>query len=235
MGPLQPKPQLPTEPHLPPHLPELVEQIESVLLPALRLRSVDPHDPVRVESLPAPWRPLGCGNYAAVLQHPLHPLVVVKVYAPGRPGLAAEVEVYRRLGLHPAFSCCFHAGANYLVLRRLHGTTFYDCLRLGMVIPPQAIADIDAALAYAASRDLHAHDVHGRNLMLHHGRGLVLDVSDFLNPVPCRIWRDLRWAYHALYRPLIVPLGLRAPAVLLDGLRRAYRIYRRLTLSAYES
>jgi hypothetical protein len=114
------------------------------------------------------------------------------------------------------------------VLRRLHGTTLDDCLRLGIPIPPQAIEDIDAAIAYAVSRGLHSHDGDGRNVMLHRGRGLIVDISDFLNPEPCRAWQDLRWAYHILYRPLIAPLKRRAPGPVLDGVRRTYRLYRQL-------
>lgn len=211
-----------------PSLPQLLQRIDHQLLPQLQLRSVDPHDPVRVLSLPQPWRPLGCGNYAAVLHHPAHPELVVKVYAPGRPGLEQEAEVYRRIGFHPAFSQCFHVHDRYLVLRRLRGVTFWDCLRRGLRIPLEAIQDIDAGLVHAVSRGLHGHDMHGRNLMVHRGRGLIVDISDFLNPAPCRAWQDLRWAYHWLYRPWIAPLGLRAPGPLLDGLRKGYRQYRRL-------
>jgi hypothetical protein len=209
-----------------PGLPELLEHIHNQLLPELRILCPVPHDPVQVQSLPRPWRQLGCGNYAAVLHHPQHPGLVVKVYGPGRPGLDQEAEVYRRIGSHPAFSQCFHVGDGFLVLRRLHGTTLYDCLRQGIPIPPQVMADVDAALAYAVARGLHGHDVHGRNVMLHQGRGLVVDISDFLNPEPCRAWPDLRWAYRTIYRPLIAPLGLRVPGGLLDGVRRGYRLVR---------
>jgi hypothetical protein len=211
-----------------PGLPQLLERIESQLLPQLRIHCPDPHDPVRVLCLPTPWRTLGCGNYAAVLHHPQHPDQVVKVYGPGRPGLEQEAEVYRRIGTHRAFSQCLHADRGFLVLRRLHGTTLYDCLRQGIPIPRQVIHDVDAALAYALARGLHGHDVHGRNVMLHQGRGLIVDVSDFLNPEPCRAWQDLRWAYHALYQPLIAPIGLRAPGPVLDGVRRSYRLWRNL-------
>jgi hypothetical protein len=210
------------------NLPDLVHRIHDQLLPGLRLHSADPHDPVRVLSLRQPWRSLGCGNYAAVLNHPHHPDLVVKVYAPGRAGWQQEAEVYRRIGTHPSFTQCFHVGEGYLVLGRLHGTTFYDCLRKGIPIPPGAIADIDAGLAYAVSRGLHGNDVHGRNVMVHQERGLIADISDFLDPQPCRAWQDLRWAYHTVYRPLIAPLGLRVPGPVLDGVRRSYRLYRRL-------
>ena len=212
-----------------PHdLPDLLTRIERQLLPGLRLHSADPHDPVRVLKLPQPWRTVGCGNYAAVLHHPQHPRLVVKIYAPGRPGLEQEAEVYRRIGRHPAFSQCFHACDRYLVLRRLQGTTFYDCLRRGIRIPLRAMVDVDEAIVYAEARGLHGHDVHGRNVLLHEGRGRIVDISDFLNPEPCHAWRDLRWAYRHLYRPLIAPLRLPVPGPLLAGVRQGYRLFRRL-------
>lgn len=186
-----------------PLLPQLLECIHSQLLPGLCIHCPDPHDPVRVLSLPRPWRRLGCGNYAAVLHHPHHPEMAVKVYGPGRPGLEQEAEVYRWIGSHPAFSQC-------------------------IPIPPRVIADVDEALAYATGRGLHAHDVHGRNVMLQQGRGVIVDISDFLNPEPCRAWRDLRWAYRTVYRPLIAPLRLPVPGTVLDGVRRGYRQVRRL-------
>ena len=211
-----------------PQLPQLLKRIEEQLLRQLQLRSVDPHDPIRVLQLPEPWGIMGCGNYAAVVHHPHHPGLVVKVYAPGRPGLAEEAEVYRRIGSHPAYSQCFHVGECYLVLRRLHGSTLYDCLLQGIPIPLRAIHDVDRALDYARSRGLHGHDVHGRNVMVQDGRGVIVDISDFLNPEPCTAWRDLRLAYVLLYRPLIAPLRLRTPAPLLNGVRKGYRLYRRL-------
>lgn len=214
-----------------PDISDLVARIEHQLLPGLRLLSVTPRDPVRLLHIPRPWSALGCGNYAAVLAHPRHPALVVKVYAPGREGIEQEAEVYRRIGRHPAFSQCFHVGSCYLVLRRLQGITLYDCVRTGVLIPRRAIDDVDAALAYAVRRGLFGHDVHGRNVMLHKDRGLIVDISDFLDPEPCPLWRDLRRAYHWIYRPLlaplIAPLGMRAPAALLDAVRRGYRLCRR--------
>lgn len=135
---------------------------------------------------------LGKGNYAAVVDHPDYPNCVVKIYAPGRPGFEEEVEVYRRLGSHPAFSECLYAADGFLVLKRLDGTTLYDCMHLGLPIPQQVIQDIDEALDYARSRGLHPHDVHGRNVMMHQGRGLVVDISDFLHQETCSKWDDLK-------------------------------------------
>ena len=205
--------------------------VERELLPALVLASVDPDDPVVVSHAPAPWRVLGCGNYAAVLAHPDHPEVVAKVYAPGRPGLAAELEVYGRLGDHPAFSRCLASGAvgelGYLVLRRLHGVTLYDAVHRGLPIPERVIRDVDAALDHARRRGLHPHDVHGRNVMMHDGRGLVVDVSDFLEEEDCSKWRDLRRAYRRVYRPLFMRLRLPVPYAVLTLVRRGYRLFRR--------
>ncbi|MEL6326038.1 MAG: serine/threonine protein kinase [Cyanobacteria bacterium J06626_23] len=206
----------------------LVECIQQDLLPGLHLESQDPHNPVVVHQLPTPWRCLGAGNYAAVFTHPDYPEQVVKVYAPGRPGIEDEIEVYRRLGQHPAFSQCYDSSVNFLVLKRLHGITLYDCMHQGIAIPPQVIQDIDAALGYARSQGLFPHDVHGRNVMMSEGRGLVVDVSDFLHQSPCHAWQDLKWAYRWIYRPIFWHLRLRVPYFLLDGVRASYRLFKRL-------
>lgn len=207
----------------------LARLVEEELLPALRVESVSADDPVVVRHAPAPWRVLGCGNYAAVLVHPAHPELVVKVYAPGRPGVEAEREVYRRLGHHPAYSECLHSGDGWLVLRRLHGVTLYDCLHRGLPIPEQVIRDIDQALEYARRRGLHPHDVHGRNVMMHEGRGLVVDVSDFLRDEDCGKWRDVKKAYFRVYRPIFMRLRLRVPYWALDLVRLGYRLFRKVS------
>jgi hypothetical protein len=206
----------------------LLEEIHQTLLPRVELASLDPNNPVVVHYVPAPWQTLGCGNYAAVFSHPDETEVVVKVYAPGRSGCVEEVEVYRRLGSHPAFSECFHAGENFLVLKRLHGVTLYDCMHKGLKIPRQVIHDIDDALNYARDRGLFPHDVHGRNVMMSQGRGLVVDVSDFLHQEACSAWDDLKKAYYWFYLPVLSPLGLRLPYFLLDGVRASYRLLRRV-------
>lgn len=204
------------------------DHVHQNLLLQLRLKSKEPYNPVIVDRLPQPWRCLGAGNYAAVFAHPNYPDQVVKVYAPGRSGIEDEIEVYRRLKVHPAFSECHYGGPNFLVLRRLHGTTLYDCMHQGKLIPPQVIQDIDDALDYARSQGLFPHDVHGRNVMMREGRGLVVDVSDFLHRSPCFAWPDLKRAYRWVYRPIFWHLRLRVPYFLLDGVRSGYRLFRRL-------
>jgi hypothetical protein len=170
----------------------MVARVCDSLLPSLHIESLEPFNPVVVHHVPAPWILLGAGNYAAVLCHPEVPDQVVKVYAPGRPGLKEEVEVYRRLGLHPAFSQCLYTGENFLVLKRLHGITLYDCLHRGIPIPERVIKDIDAALDFARQQGLFPHDVHGRNVMVGQQGGLVVDVSDFLHQEPCKAWDDVK-------------------------------------------
>ena len=201
----------------------LIEIIYQELLPNFQIESVDPHNPVEVRSIPDHWRLIGAGNYAAVVYHFDYPDHVVKIYAPGRPGFSEEVEVYRRLGSHPAFSNCMYAADGFLVLKRLHGVTLYDCIHLGLRIPEQVIQDIDQALDYARGCGLHPHDVHGRNVMMLEGRGLVVDISDFLNEETCSKWNDLKKAYYWLYRPLLSPLRLRVPYFVLDAVRTNYR------------
>lgn len=210
------------------HLDRLIQLIHQELLPGLQIESIALHDPVVVRKLPSPWQLLGTGNYAAVFYHPSYSDLVVKIYAPDRSGWMEEVEVYHRLGSHPAFSECIYAEEGLLILKRLYGVTLYDCMHQGIQIPPQVIEDIDAALDYARKRELHPHDVHGRNIMMLEGRGLVVDVSDFLHEEACSAWNDLKKAYYWLYLPVFCPLRLRMPYSVLDIVRKFYRFYRRL-------
>jgi hypothetical protein len=207
---------------------ELIHKIEGELLPQLKIESVEPHDPIVVHFCPQPWQLVGRGNYAAVFFHPTYPHQVVKIYASGREGFAEEVEVYQRLGKHPAYSQCYYSAEPFLVLKRLYGVTLYDCMMNGYRIPKQVILDIDQALEYAIGRGLHPHDVHGRNVMMHNGRGLVVDISDFLHSDPCHAWEHLKISYYWLYRPLISPLNLKIPPSLLDTIRHSYRRFRTL-------
>ena len=213
---------------------KLVGNIQFELLPKLRIKSIDPHNPIEVSYIPSPWKLLGAGNYAAVFYHPDHPDRVVKIYAPERPGFEEEVEVYRRLGSHTAFSECFYAKDGFLVLKRLHGTTLYDCMHLGIPIPQKVIQDIDEALDYARDRGLHPHDIHGRNVMMHEGRGLVVDISDFLDEEECSKWRNLKRAYYWFYRPFISPLRLKVPYSMLDIVRKSYRLIGRFKNSCFK-
>ncbi|WP_322906011.1 serine/threonine protein kinase [Paenibacillus campi] len=206
---------------------QFVAQITTQLIPQLQLDSTDPLEPIQVLAYPQPWLLLGAGNYAAVFTHPEYPRYAVKVYAPGKPGLEAECEVYRLLGDHPSYSTCHYAEDSFLVLKQLMGTTIYDCFQRGIFIPEQAVRDIEQAMHYARSVGLRPHDVHAKNIMLYQGRGLVVDVSDFLKQEPCRMWEDFKKAYDRVYYPIASRLLFPLPPFLLEGVRKGYQIYRR--------
>lgn len=116
----------------------------------------------------------------------------------------------------------------FLALKRLHGVTLYDAVHQGRPIPEQVIVDIDQALGYARSQDLHPHEVRGRSVMMQEGRGLVVDVSDFLKEDDCTKWEDLKKAYSRVYCPLLMPLRMRVPYAGLDIARLGYRVFRRI-------
>jgi len=204
---------------------ELIDRVEQELLRQLDIESVNPRNPVVARDVPEPWELVGAGNYAVVLSHPQFNGLVVKVYAPDRPGLEEEAEVYRRLGRHPAYSECYHAGERYLILRRLDGITLYNCVLIGIPIPRQAVEDIDAALHYARRKGLNPHDVHGKNVMIKDGRGYVVDVSDFLKQEPCSMWDDLKKAYDRFYYPVFH--HKRIPEWMLTAVRKIYRYCKR--------
>ncbi|WP_052947826.1 serine/threonine protein kinase [Aneurinibacillus tyrosinisolvens] len=205
-----------------------IKKTEADLLSALQVESIDPYDPVDVSAIPSPWKTVGAGNYAAVVFHPGFPDWVVKIYAPGRPGLSEEASVYRKLGPHPAYSECLHEGKNYLVLKRLKGVTLYDCLHRGIRIPKKVIKDIDDALEYARTRGLHPCDVHGKNVMLVNGRGVVVDVSDFYKTEACSKWEDVKKAYYKVYLPFFYRFPVPVPYSLLNIVRKGYRFYKKL-------
>ncbi|WP_150274425.1 serine/threonine protein kinase [Paenibacillus tepidiphilus] len=206
---------------------KLVERVQDELLPNVTIESVDEREPVKVHRVPGSWRLLGAGNYAAVFCHPEYENYAVKIYAPGRPGLEQEREVYRCLGSHPAYAECYDAGSDFLILERLRGVTFYDCMKRGVLITEQAIRDIDDALDYARSRGLSPHDVHAKNVMLRDGRGVIVDVSDFLNREVCTMWEDYKKAYYRLYRPIASRWMFPVPRVFLEAVRKGYRLWSR--------
>ncbi|MVO98667.1 serine/threonine protein kinase [Paenibacillus lutrae] len=204
-----------------------IERVERELLPGIDFVSEDPHEPVVVRRLPGEWKLVGTGNYAAVTAHPDLPDLVVKVYAPGRAGWKQEVEVYRRLGEHPAYSRCYYASEPYLILKRLNGVTLYECFRKGVRIPQQVIHDIEDARDYARRLGLKPQDLHGKNVMLESGRGKIVDVSDFLDENPDQMWEDMKKAYYKLYLPFIYRNPFPLPNSILNGIRKSYRWLRR--------
>ena len=205
-----------------------IEKIEFELLPYLAIESINPYDPVVIHHLPSPWKTVGTGNYAAVVIHPDYPDLVVKIYAPGRPGFTEEVAVYQQIGDHPAYSKCYHYGENYLILKRIFGTTLFECFHKGIPIPLHVIKDVDKALSYAKKKGLTPHDIHGKNVVLHNGQGYVVDISDFYKEEPCSKWKDLKKAYYKLYYPFFYRHPIKIPYFVLNFIRKSYRLFKKM-------
>jgi hypothetical protein len=206
------------------HFIELAENLDRSAV----IISSDENDPVAVVSCPDPWRILGCGNYAAVFAHPMFKDYVVKIYGRAVEGIKDEIEVYGRLGSHPAYSECHYYGERFLILKRIFGTTLFDCVHKGIRIEPKIMEDIDQALEYARKRGLFPHDVHGKNVMVSDGHGVIVDVSDFLIKEDCGKWNDLKLAYHKVYLRSLYHLPVSIPYSMLNGVRIGYRWYKRI-------
>jgi hypothetical protein len=191
------------------------------------IESRNPFDPVNPVHIPYPWKLIGCGNYAAVFLHPDYPSYVVKIYGRDVHGLIHEKKVYEKLGEHPGYSVCYYTEDRFLILKRIKGITLYDCVHKGIRIPEKVIFDIDEALKDARKRGLYPVDVHGKNVMISEGRGVIVDVSDFYKNVECRKWTDLRKAYFTFYKKTLYKFPIHIPYFVLNIVRMGYRYYRR--------
>ncbi|MFG0212440.1 serine/threonine-protein kinase [Brevibacillus porteri] len=203
------------------------QHILQVFLQEVQVESLSPDDPVVVHHTPYPWELVGTGNYAAVFAHPDYPKVVIKLYAPGRPGAEQEIEVYRKLGETRSFPICYDYGEGYLVITRMNGIPLFDCVRFGIPIPPQVIEDVEEALEEARRKGLFPHDVHGKNVLMDQGRGYLIDVSDYYVNDTDTKWRDLRKAYYKVYLPFIKDRGWKIPLWALEVVRKGYRLYKK--------
>jgi hypothetical protein len=201
--------------------------IEKELLLNIDLTVQSPFDPIIVNNRSNSWKTVGSGNYAGVFSHESLPERVVKVYGRNPEELKKEIEVYKRLGSHPAYSELYGYGETYLVLKKLKGITLFDAVVKGKQIPERVIEDIDRGLAYARSIGLNPFDVHGKNVVMYQGRGYIVDVSDFYKQGYCRKWDDLKKAYYKIYRPYLLKFHPPIPFFIVDGVRKGYRKYRR--------
>ncbi|MBY6036403.1 serine/threonine protein kinase [Fictibacillus nanhaiensis] len=206
-------------------------QLARQLNKEIMIESRSPFDPVCPVHTPHPWKMLGCGNYAAVFFHPDYPLYVVKIYGRGEQGLLEEKKAYARLGEHPGYSLCYYTEKRFLILKRIEGITLYDCVHKGIRIPESVIHDIDAAIQYAEKQGLYPSDVHGKNVMISNGKGIIVDVSDFYKREMCRKWKDLRKAYFSFYKRTLYRFPIQIPYFVLNLVRMGYRYYRKLKLA----
>ncbi len=207
---------------------KLVSIIDENLIANISIQSIDPGDPVVVKDVPDSWSLLGCGNYAAVFTHKDFENYVVKIYAKGRPGLKEEIEVYKAIGNHPAYSDLVYYTEEYLVLKRIKGITLYNCFRAGIKVSPKIIKDIDEALKYARKRGLYPHDVHVKNIMMMDNCGVVVDISDFKHKEYCCLWDDFKNAYYKYYLPFLYKFTIPIPEFILNFIRKSYRTCKRL-------
>jgi hypothetical protein len=207
---------------------EYINLIETELFPKIQLTTISPFDPIIVENQSQIWRTIGSGNYAGVFSLDAKPEWVVKVYGRSPEELKKEIEVYKRLGNHKSYSTLLDYGENYLILKKLEGITLFDALVKGVPIPETVIKDIDSGLDYARSVGLNPYDVHGKNVVMFEGRGYIVDISDFYKKGFCRKWKDLKKAYYKIYLPYIYKYHPPIPFLMVDSMRKGYRMYRRL-------
>jgi hypothetical protein len=207
---------------------EYIHLVEKDLLPQIQLTARSPYNPIFVNNRSNSWKTIGSGNYAGVFAHAANPKWVVKVYGRNPEDLKKEIDVYKKIGKLESYSSLYAYGKNYLVLKKLEGLTLFDAVVKGKPIPEAVIEDIDAGLAYARSVGLNPYDVHGKNVIMHEGRGYIVDVSDFYKQGLCRKWRDLKKAYYKFYRPCIFKYHPPIPFFIVDGIRKGYRIYRKI-------
>lgn len=185
--------------------------------------SPNPRDPVDVRQHPANWRCVGLGNSAAVFQPKDRPDLAIKVYADRHVHVGAEeAGIYQQLGESPYFPRFYGRGPNFLLIEYKPGRNVYDCLLQGVHIPEQVILDVEEAITYAESRGLTPSDIHVKNVLVHEGRGYLVDVSDYRNQERCQRWDALKKAYYEYYVDLYRP-GLTVPSWLLETIRKWYK------------
>ncbi|MGZ4123300.1 MAG: serine/threonine protein kinase [Tumebacillaceae bacterium] len=195
----------------------------NALVDEIRVVSRNPRDPVHVLSHPETWRCVGVGNSAAVFQPRDHQELAIKVYADSHAHVCQEeANIYEQLGESPYFPRYYGRGDNFLIIEYRAGRNIYDCLLNGVFIPEQVIADVEEAIAYARGRGLNPSDIHVKNVLVHEGRGFLVDVSDYGQEDPCKRWESLKKAYFDYYLDLYKP-GLTITMWVLETIRKWYK------------
>ncbi len=197
---------------------ELIEEC----LRRVRVRSRASNEPVVIEHLPPALRLVGFGTDAVVVQHPVLPGHVFKIFAPETEALTGdEYSAYQLLAGSPFFPVCVGRGDFYLVLSYEAGPTLYQCLVEGIPVEDQVMEDVEAARRYARAVGLHPKDIHLKNVVVQGGRAKVLDVSKYVLPGDeDRVWEHLAEGYHRFY-PLL--RGRRIPVGVIELAKRLYK------------
>lgn len=146
---------------------------------------------VQIKSVPDGYATIGIGTDAVLLQHPLTPRYVYKVFSTHNVHkMLNEYNAYQKLGVCPFFSRCYHKGTRFLVLNYEEGPTLYECLLKGIPIPEQVIQDVEIACHYARQKGLNPRDIHLKNIILQNDRAKLIDISEYVHP-----GNDLRWMH----------------------------------------
>ncbi|TKC14730.1 serine/threonine-protein kinase [Robertmurraya kyonggiensis] len=195
--------------------------IEEVLKD-IQVLSTKDNDPVIVKGFSEVLKCVGIGTDAAVFQIEDDTRYVYKVFSDDKlETMEREKQVYEHLGESPFFPIYYGAGSNFLILSYEKGITLYDCLLKGVHIPKQVIWDVEEAREYAISKGLNPRDIHLKNILLHEGRGKLLDVSEYLKEGNDHRWTYLKKGYEDYYELID---GREVPLWLIETVRKWYNL-----------
>ncbi|MEQ2527384.1 serine/threonine protein kinase [Bacillaceae bacterium CLA-AA-H227] len=195
--------------------------IEEVLKD-IQVLSTKDNNPVIVKGFSEILKCVGIGTDAAVFQIEDDTRYVYKVFSEDKlETMEREKQVYEQLGESPFFPIYYGAGSNFLILSYEKGITLYDCLLKGVHIPKQVIWDVEAAREYAISKGLNPRDIHLKNILLHEGRGKLLDVSEYLKEGNDHRWTYLKKGYEDYYELID---GREVPLWLIETVRKWYNL-----------
>lgn len=197
---------------------ELLDTISQV-----KVESAGRSYPVQVTAQPENLRCVGLGTTAAVFQFKKRPELAIKVFLPTHiTTCRVEGEIYTQLGASPYYPIFYGRRNNFLVIGYRPGLNVYDYLLQGIHIPERVLLDVEEGLAYARSRGLNPSDIHLKNIIIHEGRGYLVDVSSYRRQGDCKRWLSLRHAYYNYYLELYQP-GLAVPSWVLEAIRTWYK------------
>ncbi|PRO66168.1 serine/threonine protein kinase [Alkalicoccus urumqiensis] len=187
----------------------------------LHIQAHPDNQPVTIRGAAEKLVCVGIGTDAAVFQHMEAPQYALKMYAEDRGYKSRlEEEVYQLLGGSPYFPTCFGRSGPVLVLSFEEGTTFFDCLLQGIVIPEEAVNMVEKAREYVRSCGLNPRDIHLKNILLQpEGTVKVIDVSEFIVAGDDLRWEHLLRGYQEYYAYI---QGRPLPHWLLETVRRWY-------------
>ncbi|RTR29112.1 serine/threonine protein kinase [Robertmurraya yapensis] len=188
----------------------------------IQVLSTKDNNPVIVKGFSEVLKCVGIGTDAAVFQIEDDTRYVYKVFSEDKlETMEREKQVYEQLGESPFFPIYYGAGSNFLILSYEKGITLYDCLLKGVHIPKQVIWDVEAAREYAISKGLNPRDIHLKNILLHEGRGKLLDVSEYLKEGNDHRWTYLKKGYEDYYELID---GREVPLWLIETVRKWYNL-----------